>query len=1161
MKAIVLAAFIAVCTAAKLDRSYLPPANADTAGGTSDILQVPVSRTNNQVSGDLPIGSYLNDHQGVIVDAAVGTRASNPGKSGLGAPRITYGSKDSRVGDAAFRDKHLQGGPSFLPQGFVDFSKPERAQASSDSLARTVKEESDLGVDMFNYGYETSNGISASETGVATNGVEATGQYSFTGDDGQVYTVMYTADKGGYQAVGAHLPTPPPVPEAIMKALEQNAKDEAAGIIDDGSYDAKKYNTGGDYTAIGDNDSQSNKFANRPGSSAQISGGFINQNNEALKPNDNGQFGFISGNKDTRQPIGNVQISQNIPQGFTGSQQQNQPLSSSNSGDFNNVIPTQSFSQSSFSVGNQQPSAFQQNIPSHSYFQQNTPQGTFAQNAPQAAFQQNTPQSSLQQNAPQATFQQNTPQGPFPQNVPQATFQHNTPQGSFQQNIPSHTYFQQNIPSHSSFQQNTHQGSFQQNIPQGSFSNEYLPPQQQFVQQTLGEAKPSYDTENSQDSNKLTTNIPLSQQDLQNQDQGVIISSSRPSSYDTSISDSVSTSSNAQKETVEQKPQSNFNKVQINQGAFNSFGSSQSSDSSLPTTVSQISSSPNDGSFQQQFTSSFNQQTIVPTNQPSKELTTPFEMNPTTNIDDERVTTNTVPSTGDSFQIQSISQVTSSQGTGALNQIPEQENAPANQPSNTYEGEIYNYNKPDSQPKPTDAALTSNIVTLNYNKGPDGAFVQISEPFQKPIIGNQNIQISSIQARPTDASLPVTTTNNQYEQTETETAFTTSEEQNTAESENLESDKPTTNLFAQTLPTDATFEPSTQGQSFNQYTQSQNSFNTQVPSFQNPFAQANQQPVQNSFQQTRPTSPAFLQTQAITQNQYTQPQGPDGSYYYDRPAKPFNQPQFPSQSNQFNKIPQRPEFSGQPINAFAKPTVPSMLVTGQSTNTFQSPINGLTQATISSFGQSAQTSSINNKPSPTSFPFNQNTQFAGEQGNPHQGSIAEAFAYTQQVASQQNNIPQGFGQTTNSEAATPVNTDSEIYQYNKPEQSLPSTSSSESNEEGSGDQAGNTFAALPTQNTNQQPSSSLPQNGAISKPEGNTIAGISGQKHYTLPLGSSILGSACCGGHAQFTQNYHKFNSLQTINRQQQPSQIFTGPEKFEINRKPPSFDSTGYHY
>ena len=64
--------------------------------------------------------------------------------------------------------------------------------------------------------YETENGISASESGapVAGYGDEQSyavqGQYSYTDDYGNTYTVTYVADANGFQPQGDHLPTPVP---------------------------------------------------------------------------------------------------------------------------------------------------------------------------------------------------------------------------------------------------------------------------------------------------------------------------------------------------------------------------------------------------------------------------------------------------------------------------------------------------------------------------------------------------------------------------------------------------------------------------------------------------------------------------------------------------------------------------------------------------------------------------------------------------------------------------------------------------------------------------------------------------------------------------------------------------------------------------------------
>ncbi|GBP79352.1 Cuticle protein 3 [Eumeta japonica] len=126
-------------------------------------------------------------------------------------------------------------------QGYVQqelsYHQQTSQQEGLEKNARILSFQSDANDHGYQFGYETENGIKVQETGVKQGkSVKAQGGYSYTGDDGQVYTVTYTADENGFHAQGAHLPTPPPTPEAILKALERNAQEEAAGVFDDGSY-------------------------------------------------------------------------------------------------------------------------------------------------------------------------------------------------------------------------------------------------------------------------------------------------------------------------------------------------------------------------------------------------------------------------------------------------------------------------------------------------------------------------------------------------------------------------------------------------------------------------------------------------------------------------------------------------------------------------------------------------------------------------------------------------------------------------------------------------------------------------------------------------------------------------------------------------------------
>lgn len=81
----------------------------------------------------------------------------------------------------------------------------------------------------YKWAFESGNGIKANEEGQVKNlgseneAMQAQGGYSYKGDDGVDIVLTYVADENGFQPQGAHLPTPPPIPEAIKKALEWNA--------------------------------------------------------------------------------------------------------------------------------------------------------------------------------------------------------------------------------------------------------------------------------------------------------------------------------------------------------------------------------------------------------------------------------------------------------------------------------------------------------------------------------------------------------------------------------------------------------------------------------------------------------------------------------------------------------------------------------------------------------------------------------------------------------------------------------------------------------------------------------------------------------------------------------------------------------------------------
>ncbi|OXA50621.1 larval cuticle protein 65Ag1 [Folsomia candida] len=61
-------------------------------------------------------------------------------------------------------------------------------------------------------------------------GISISGSYSYTSPEGELIELQYVADEHGFQPTGKHLPTSPPIPEAIQKALDIIYKNaESAG--------------------------------------------------------------------------------------------------------------------------------------------------------------------------------------------------------------------------------------------------------------------------------------------------------------------------------------------------------------------------------------------------------------------------------------------------------------------------------------------------------------------------------------------------------------------------------------------------------------------------------------------------------------------------------------------------------------------------------------------------------------------------------------------------------------------------------------------------------------------------------------------------------------------------------------------------------------------
>ncbi|KAI4459214.1 cuticle protein [Holotrichia oblita] len=190
MKLFLIAAVLGVATASKLNNIYLPPVSATTAGGSGNFLNTPL----HAVKG---FSSLIR----------------NQPSSFYGTPELIY----------------------------QKYQRP---------IQITRYNNDNNGDGTYQFVYETENKISQQETGelknAGTNQESSVihGSYSYVAPNGQVLTVNYIADENGFRPSGAHLPTPPPIPEAILRSIKQNAIAGPESSYDDGQYrhrDGYKY--------------------------------------------------------------------------------------------------------------------------------------------------------------------------------------------------------------------------------------------------------------------------------------------------------------------------------------------------------------------------------------------------------------------------------------------------------------------------------------------------------------------------------------------------------------------------------------------------------------------------------------------------------------------------------------------------------------------------------------------------------------------------------------------------------------------------------------------------------------------------------------------------------------------------------------------------------
>ncbi|KAH8397419.1 hypothetical protein KR222_003266, partial [Zaprionus bogoriensis] len=98
------------------------------------------------------------------------------------------------------------------------FSCAVAAPTAEDAAAQITKFASTAEKGTYGHQLETSNQIVTAEEGVG--GVYAQGFYQYVSPEGQLVRVNYLADQNGFQPQSDLLPTPPPIPDYILRSIQ-----------------------------------------------------------------------------------------------------------------------------------------------------------------------------------------------------------------------------------------------------------------------------------------------------------------------------------------------------------------------------------------------------------------------------------------------------------------------------------------------------------------------------------------------------------------------------------------------------------------------------------------------------------------------------------------------------------------------------------------------------------------------------------------------------------------------------------------------------------------------------------------------------------------------------------------------------------------------------